>query len=105
LRFFAFLSVFVHHSLNTEMSRAEFMGRFGALLPVIKAAAGFGLPLFFFLSSYLITTLLFLEKSRTSTVSLRSFYTRRILRIWPLYFFYISIICIVGLRIPLAHIG
>ncbi|MGC2164121.1 MAG: acyltransferase [Silvibacterium sp.] len=105
LRFFAFLSVFVHHSLSTKISRVEFLGRFGALLPIIKAAAGFGLPLFFFLSSYLITTLLFLEKSRTSTVSLRSFYTRRILRIWPLYFLYISIICMVGFRIPLAHIG
>lgn len=46
----------------------------------------FGLSLFFFLSGYLITTLLRLEHERTGTVSLRQFYLRRVLRIFPPFY-------------------
>lgn len=42
------------------------------------------LPLFC-LSAYLITGILLAEKAKVGSVSLRSFYLRRILRIWPLY--------------------
>lgn len=44
---------------------------------------GFGVTIFFFLSGYLITTLLRLEEERTGTVSLGQFYLRRVLRILP----------------------
>jgi len=44
---------------------------------------GFGVTVFFFLSGYLITTLLRLEAERTGTVSLRGFYIRRAFRILP----------------------
>lgn len=44
---------------------------------------GFGVTIFFFLSGYLITTLLRLERERTGRVSLRDFYVRRALRILP----------------------
>jgi peptidoglycan/LPS O-acetylase OafA/YrhL len=47
---------------------------------------GFGVTVFFFLSGYLITTLLRLEVERTGTVSLRHFYLRRALRIWPPFY-------------------
>lgn len=47
------------------------------------AVGGFGVTAFFFLSGYLITTLLRLEAERTGTVSLRHFYLRRALRIFP----------------------
>ena len=46
----------------------------------------FGVPVFFLLSAFLITELLMRERERTSTIHWRSFYARRILRIWPLYF-------------------
>ena len=42
-----------------------------------------GVTLFFFLSGFLITTLLRLEATHTGLVSLRSFYLRRLLRIVP----------------------
>jgi len=43
----------------------------------------FGVTLFFFLSGYLITTLLRLEIERTGTISIGFFYLRRSLRIFP----------------------
>lgn len=47
--------------------------------------------LFFVLSGFLITYLLLSEISATSTIDLKKFYIRRILRIWPLYFFMTAI--------------
>lgn len=46
----------------------------------------FGLSLFFFLSGYLITTLLRIEFDRTGAVSLKQFYLRRALRILPPFY-------------------
>lgn len=45
-----------------------------------------GVVLFFVLSGFLISYLLFKEKEVTNTISVKKFYIRRILRIWPLYF-------------------
>ncbi len=53
-------------------------------------AGSFGVDLFFTLSGYLITRLLLRERETTGHISLRAFYVRRILRIWPLYFFYLA---------------
>jgi peptidoglycan/LPS O-acetylase OafA/YrhL len=44
---------------------------------------GFGVTVFFFLSGYLITTLLRREHEQTGTISLRNFYLRRVYRIFP----------------------
>lgn len=44
---------------------------------------GFGVTIFFFLSGYLITTLLRLEFEREGTVSFKGFYLRRTVRIIP----------------------
>ena len=44
---------------------------------------GFGVTVFFFLSGYLITTLLRIERARVGAVSLPAFYLRRTLRILP----------------------
>jgi peptidoglycan/LPS O-acetylase OafA/YrhL len=41
---------------------------------------------FFFLSGYLITTLLRIEHDRTGAISLKGFYLRRVLRIFPPYY-------------------
>ena len=56
-----------------------FMGHSG----VPYSAAPLGVTIFFFLSGYLITTLLRREFDRTGTVSLRAFYLRRACRILP----------------------
>jgi peptidoglycan/LPS O-acetylase OafA/YrhL len=52
---------------------------------------GLGVTLFFVLSGFLITYLLLSEKYDFGTISLRDFYTRRVLRIWPLYYLIIVI--------------
>ncbi len=44
---------------------------------------GFGVTIFFFLSGYLITSLLREEARQTGTISLKGFYLRRVLRIFP----------------------
>jgi len=46
-----------------------------------------GVSFFFVLSGFLITYLLIKEKEFTGTVHIPSFYMRRALRIWPLYYF------------------
>jgi peptidoglycan/LPS O-acetylase OafA/YrhL len=48
-----------------------------------------GVILFFTLSGFLITYLLLIEKHKTGVINIKSFYVRRILRIWPLYYFII----------------
>jgi peptidoglycan/LPS O-acetylase OafA/YrhL len=48
-----------------------------------KIPGGFGVTIFFFLSGYLITTLLRIESDRTGTISISQFYLRRTVRIFP----------------------
>lgn len=47
---------------------------------------GFGVTVFFFLSGYLITTLLRVEARKMGRVDLKLFYMRRALRIWPPFY-------------------
>jgi peptidoglycan/LPS O-acetylase OafA/YrhL len=62
-----------------------------AVILVFAAHAGlkgvvpgeFGVTVFFFLSGYLITTLLRMEHAGTGRISIRAFYLRRVLRIFP----------------------
>ena len=45
-----------------------------------------GVMLFFTLSGFLITYLLFVEKTNFNTINIKEFYIRRALRIWPIYY-------------------
>jgi peptidoglycan/LPS O-acetylase OafA/YrhL len=92
LRFYAFLGVFVLHTLPSE---EKFYRGMHLPLPRFWAAivrsGGAGVDLFFVLSAFLITCLLLRERRETGTIALRKFYFRRILRIWPLYFLMIAV--------------
>lgn len=48
-----------------------------------------GVNLFFVLSGFLITYLLLAEEKLTGIINVKYFYVRRMLRIWPLYYFVI----------------
>jgi len=82
LRFFAFLIVFLFHGMDTFLDH-PFRNVEVFHWPWIGQ---WGVPLFFFLSAFLITELLLRERESFGKVHLGAFYTRRILRIWPLYF-------------------
>ena len=58
---------------------------------------GFGVTIFFFLSGYLITTLLRQEFQRTGTISLKHFYLRRIYRIFPPLYLVLAILVVLTL--------
>lgn len=51
----------------------------------------FGVDMFFLISGFLITYLLLKEKNDKGKINIPAFFLRRILRIWPLYFFIIAI--------------
>ena len=90
LRFFAFFAVYLTHSLSHEAgdyARYHLPHMAGELMAAIANSGRFGVTLFFLLSGYLITSLLLRERWITGHVRLRAFYVRRILRVWPLYFF------------------
>ena len=63
-----------------------------------------GVGLFFSLSGFLITSLLFNELEITHTIRLKDFYIRRILRIWPLYYMIVLLGIFVLNRIPALKI-
>jgi peptidoglycan/LPS O-acetylase OafA/YrhL len=95
LRALAFALVFIAHGLAGHIHKPTPTG-------AIARAGEFGVSIFFFLSSYLITELLLREKRDTHTILSPAFYARRILRIWPLYFAMIAASCLYGLFVP-AH--
>ncbi len=93
LRLLAFLMVWAAHAL------LAFDGHLPRpLLVTLEGAGSCGVPVFFFLSAFLITELLRRERQRTGTVQLRSFYVRRMLRIWPLYLGILLIYGLLGLH-------
>jgi peptidoglycan/LPS O-acetylase OafA/YrhL len=98
LRFFAFFCVFLTHGVRVNLKGGILAHHpaLGKAIASLDAAGSYGLPLFFCLSSFLITTLLLIEKGKTGRVALRSFYIRRILRIWPLYFGFLTLMFILG---------
>ena len=58
--------------------------------------ARFGVAIFFVLSGFLITTLLIDERDRRGSVSLRDFYLRRTIRIFPAAYLYIACAALVA---------
>ncbi|MEG4293261.1 acyltransferase [Microcoleus sp. C2C3] len=82
MRTIAFLIVFLSHAGATHI-----------------VPGGFGVTVFFFLSGYLITTLLRREYEKNQVINFKHFYLRRILRIWPgfyLVLFLGSILTLIG---------
>jgi peptidoglycan/LPS O-acetylase OafA/YrhL len=108
LRFLAFLGVFAFHAIPHTpdfYSSHHFLP--SVLVGPICAIAGagaFGVDLFFALSAYLITVLLLREREEQGRIDLKAFYIRRILRIWPLYFFFIAFAASVSLWDKAQHL-
>ncbi len=103
VRFFAFLAVFVYHTtyypLDYFVTRHVPVWLAQVIVSVGRAGA-YGVDLFFVLSAYLITELLLREKDEHGRLDVKSFYIRRMLRIWPLYYFFIALAAFVPLLNP-----
>jgi peptidoglycan/LPS O-acetylase OafA/YrhL len=103
VRFFAFLAVFVYHTayypVDYFVTRHVPLWLAHIVVSVARAGA-YGVDLFFVLSAYLITELLLREKEERGTLHVKSFYIRRMLRIWPLYYFFIALAAFVPLLNP-----
>lgn len=97
LRALAALAVVVHH---IEQARYLFGLPSVWINYAVMRLGGQGVTLFFVLSGFLITHLLLREQSETGAISIRRFYTRRVLRIWPLYFIIMALGFVVLPLIP-----
>jgi peptidoglycan/LPS O-acetylase OafA/YrhL len=84
LRFMAALAVIITH---IELLKGVFGYNNAWENPFIFYLGGLGVYFFFVLSGFLITYLLLEEKKKFDTIKIKEFYLRRILRIWPLYYF------------------
>ncbi len=88
LRFFAALAVIITH--------IELIKNFYSLgnswqNTIVFNLGSLGVYFFFVLSGFLITYLLLVEKQKTNSISIKKFYWRRLLRIWPLYYLIVVI--------------
>ena len=84
LRAFAILYVFLFHYTNLSLGEPEW------LTPLTKFGWT-GVDLFFVLSGFLISSQLFSQVNRGEKISLRVYFTKRSLRIFPLYFAVVTI--------------
>jgi peptidoglycan/LPS O-acetylase OafA/YrhL len=87
LRFFAAYLVLLHHGetirKKNDLANIEWLGLF--------RNGENAVTFFFVLSGFLITYLLLKEYNKTLTISVKKFYLKRVLRIWPLYYLLIFI--------------
>ncbi len=99
LRFIAFALVYLFHGGIPQVARgidgfAHALGWHPMMNGKVPWSPGYavvnngwiGVQFFFILSGFLITTLLLEEEKRRGRIDLRAFWARRILRIWPLYY-------------------
>lgn len=104
IRTIAFLSTFMAHGFYSEspeiLNHEVFKGviKFNELF-------SFGVPIFFVLSGFLITYLMFREVEKNNRFSIKNFYIRRILRIWPVYYLVLVIGFIIFPIVRSALIG
>lgn len=84
LRAVSILAVILGHSVDTY-GGPNFLGP-------LRHMGNLGVRMFFVISGFLITTLLLKELQRSGRISLKDFYIRRTLRIWPAFFAFVGIV-------------
>jgi peptidoglycan/LPS O-acetylase OafA/YrhL len=86
-RFLCFLSVFFFHNFHTTFNNIKTNSTYIFVKKDIFGNGNIGVNFFFVLSGFLITTLIIQEIKTTSKLDIIAFWKRRILRIWPLFYF------------------
>ena len=93
LRFIAAFSVLMAH---TELLKKSFgLPNIDHLAFYSNTNGHIGVILFFVLSGFLITFLLLQKERDKGKISIKNFYVRRMLRIWPLYFLMVIIAALI----------
>lgn len=86
-RFLSFFIVFLTHAIGGEISGIQEPEWYSFWrIRLFSEGSTIGVSFFFVLSGFLITYLLMKEREYRGKVHVGSFYMRRILRIWPLYY-------------------
>lgn len=102
IRFLAAAMVILEHSSEYKHvigpGLPDHFGRF------FRDLGSYGVTLFFVLSGYLIFYLLFRENEFKGTISIRNFYIRRMLRIWPLYLGF-GLVLVLGIDYFFSRMG
>ncbi|RBN49495.1 hypothetical protein DR980_12445 [Flavobacterium psychrolimnae] len=101
LRSIAALSVVISHiagSINGFNVKIYLFGINKNGLPNGWNLGSNGVTIFFVLSGFLITYLLLLERKK-APISIRKFYIRRVLRIWPVYYMYFFVCILIILSL------
>ncbi|MEP6627511.1 MAG: acyltransferase [Ginsengibacter sp.] len=83
IRGLSFISIFLYHTLRLPAQSfflSDYINYLFSNLPL-------AIDVFFILSSFLLTYLGLNEYKKRNNFSFKNYFTRRILRIWPLYFF------------------
>lgn len=83
LRFIAASLVIIHH---IELYKSLFGLPNFWNVGFFQVIGKLGVVLFFVLSGFLITSLLLHEKENKGSISIKNFYLKRVLRIWPIYY-------------------
>ena len=100
LRFFAAFMVLICH---IELNKKYF--HIANNREVTRFLGHLGVDLFFVLSGFLITFLLIKEKDFFGKINFKNFYIRRILRIWPLYYFIVILSLFILPKFSILHIN
>lgn len=87
IRFLCFLTIFLFHSFSTEFDSIKEDNLYILIKEHLLINGNIGVNFFFVLSGFLITYLLITEKKLNGQIDILKFWLRRILRIWPLYYF------------------
>lgn len=90
IRTIAFFLTFLSHAFYTESPEIESKDIYQFTLGISEMFR-FGVPVFFVLSGFLITYLMLKEFGESHSFSIKKFYMRRVLRIFPLYYFILFI--------------
>lgn len=89
LRFIAFFLVFWQHGFSLTFVNFTDDPDLKKIVSALTLTGGMGVHIFFVISGFLITFLMIKEQNESGKMNVKNFYLRRILRIWPLYYFVI----------------
>jgi peptidoglycan/LPS O-acetylase OafA/YrhL len=95
LRGIAILLILILHSFGLGVMHSD-----GAIWKIFNAG-WVGVDLFFVISGYLITGILLETRDRPGYF--RVFFIRRMLRIFPPYYFVLAFVIVLGLAVPALH--